>query len=381
MLMLTHACNLNCVYCYEKHKSSREMSFDTARKCLESEIEFVAKSKKKFDSLSVEFMGGEPFLRFDLIRQIVEWLASQDVPFQWLASSSTNGTLFTPEIMAWMVANKERFIPCLSFDGTPDMQGNNRTNQDFTSILPFLIEHWPHQEIHMTVSHQTLSNLADGIFWLQDKGAKVSVALAQGEAWEEPDSMILSQQIRKLGRHYLTHDDQRPVSFICRPLFEISGKTTRQHKFCGAGTHMVAYDVDGRKYPCHMFTPLVRGCDDWADKPLVRGNGWRFSDRKCDDCILKNWCSTCCGFNLLKRDGLNMRDHGACEMVFAEAREFCDFQLSYYDKHRTRITSADADQLAAALAAHEVLFNAEAPVNDVYGEPITPEAEDWRSLC
>ena len=28
-------------------------------------------------------------------------------------------------------------------------------------------------------------------------------------------------------------------------------------KYCGTGTHMGIYDVDGALYPCHLFTPLV----------------------------------------------------------------------------------------------------------------------------
>ena len=31
-LMLTYSCNLNCIYCYQKHKTSQSMSLETAKR-------------------------------------------------------------------------------------------------------------------------------------------------------------------------------------------------------------------------------------------------------------------------------------------------------------------------------------------------------------
>ena len=31
ILMLTYKCNLNCIYCYQKHKTSQEMTLETAK--------------------------------------------------------------------------------------------------------------------------------------------------------------------------------------------------------------------------------------------------------------------------------------------------------------------------------------------------------------
>ena len=35
MLILTENCNLNCVYCYEHHKTLDDMPFETAKKAIE----------------------------------------------------------------------------------------------------------------------------------------------------------------------------------------------------------------------------------------------------------------------------------------------------------------------------------------------------------
>lgn len=50
MLMITHACNLNCSYCYESHKRNAYMTVELAKEIISKEAQFVAES----DSLSAE---------------------------------------------------------------------------------------------------------------------------------------------------------------------------------------------------------------------------------------------------------------------------------------------------------------------------------------
>lgn len=69
-LIITENCNLNCTYCYEKHKENSYMTFETAKKIIDKEFEEVSDK----DFIQVEFFGGEPFLNFDLIKEVVEYV-------------------------------------------------------------------------------------------------------------------------------------------------------------------------------------------------------------------------------------------------------------------------------------------------------------------
>ena len=73
-LMVTHSCNLHCVYCFEKYKSKglKFMSLNTAQKILNKEFEdFSNKDRLPSDRLAIEFFGGEPLLN-----------ASPDSPYE-----------------------------------------------------------------------------------------------------------------------------------------------------------------------------------------------------------------------------------------------------------------------------------------------------------
>ena len=77
MLIVTHACNLNCSYCYEPYKQNVYMDLDLAKEIISREARFVNESDD-FDELEIDFMGGEPLMNFPLIKNVVEWLVEKE---------------------------------------------------------------------------------------------------------------------------------------------------------------------------------------------------------------------------------------------------------------------------------------------------------------
>ena len=70
-LTLTQACNLSCTYCYEHHKSNRRMSVETAK----SIVDYELKNFADFEGIEFDLFGGEPFLAFDLVREITDYIS------------------------------------------------------------------------------------------------------------------------------------------------------------------------------------------------------------------------------------------------------------------------------------------------------------------
>ncbi len=123
-LFLDHQCNLACTYCYNGEKFPRPMPFEVACKA----VDLVVKSDRPLKQ--VGFFGGEPMLRFDLIREITRYVrqrtAAYPVPVTLVVTS--NSTLFTPERIEWLAAN--RFHLGVSIDGCPPAHDACRVRAD-----------------------------------------------------------------------------------------------------------------------------------------------------------------------------------------------------------------------------------------------------------
>lgn len=179
MLIITHSCNLNCSYCYESHKSAKRMDVALAKKIVLSEIELV-KSSGTFTRLEVHFIGGEPFMNFPLIRTIVEWLEDMNLNFPLICSCSTNGTLVDESNKQWLRQHRRMLHVILSYDGDFEMQQKNRHTTANQVDVQFFIDTWPEYSCHMTISKDTLPNLASGVLAIQRAGGALDAALAQG---------------------------------------------------------------------------------------------------------------------------------------------------------------------------------------------------------
>jgi len=355
MLIVTHACNLNCSYCYERYRGPRRMTFETAKACIGRELELVRNSER-YDELEIQFFGGEPFMNFAVIRQTVEWLERErpDVPLVCFASS--NGTLITGEIREWLTRHRRRMWVGLSYDGIGEMQTANRGAAAIADV-DWFIRTWPAQGLHMTVSKETLPNLADGVMAIQRKGGRCTVALAQGVAWDDEDAALYRRELRKLADFYLAHAEYPPVEPLMNRSLGGIGQPAAAKRFCGSGGAMVTYDVDGMTYPCHLFSPLVLGADALSTDVAEVCRCGCLADESCRGCSFVNYCPTCYGFNHRLRGDVRRRDHSCCKMVRAQAEVVSEFQLRYYHQRKDAVTEADAAQLAAALRVHGLFAN------------------------
>ena len=88
LLILTHACNLSCSYCYEHHKNAEKMSTEMAKNIIEKEM-------LEQDGLDREFelFGGEPFLEFEMVKELYDFLNNRTWDKRWIVQFTTNGVL------------------------------------------------------------------------------------------------------------------------------------------------------------------------------------------------------------------------------------------------------------------------------------------------
>ena len=322
-LTLTAQCNLNCLYCYEHSKNSAKMSFKTAKFILDREMPMCE------GQIYIELFGGEPFLAFETIKKIYDYIDFNWPNKSWIMFATTNGTLVHDEIQDWL-KNHKKFICGLSLDGNKLMQDINRSNSYDLIDIDFFIKQYPQQAIKMTVSQKTLPYLSEGIIFAHTKGFKVNCNLAFGIDWSNKNNVIiLERELNKLIKYYLNNPNIEPCSMLNTPIEHLGTQKDKEKikKWCGTGTAMKAFYVDGTAYPCQFFMPISAGKErakrigeiNFLDNIPVS-----LLDKKCQSCLIREACPTCYGSNYISTGNIYSKDDNLCELtkIIIKARSY-----------------------------------------------------------
>lgn len=354
-LFITYGCNLNCTYCFEHYKDpNKKMSLELAKSIILNEIEEIKRSEIN-DAIKIDLFGGEPLLNFSFIQEFCEWFWNQDIKIPHIIYATTNGTLLDPKKQEWFRQHKDDFVLVMSVDGDSAMQLENRGCTMEKLPIEFAHKLWPDQPFKMTISSNTLPNLAQGVISLLQKGYLVESRLAQGETWKYGDEIIYKRELNIIADFYLQNPQYLPGTLFTRYYGDVLHHKTPL-KFCGTGTNMIAYDVDGKKYPCHMFSPIVLGKD--ARENLKKIDFYDLNaliDESCKQCKMLRLCPSCLGFNYLQRGNIKKRDKSMCKLLLAEAQIVSTFQIKYYVKNKSILSDAEKVKLKAALKVYELL--------------------------
>jgi len=320
-LTITHQCNLDCIYCYEKNKNNERMSFDTAKKIIDAEMN----KNDGTDKVQIDFFGGEPFIAFELFKKVYDYLKKNNWKKDWKCLITTNGTLLTDERKQWLIHEKEKVTCGLSLDGTKEIHDYNRSNSYDKIDLDFFKKVYPNQPVKMTVSPEKLDKLAEGIIDIHEKGFLVTANLAEGVDWINTRNLeILNRELKKLIDYYLTHPECEVCSMLKMGVeFLQSGDLEVIPKYCGSGTHMFTYDTDGKCYPCQFFMPLSVG-----KKRALQSKDVDFPenikveklDEKCQQCCIKAMCPTCLGINYFNTNNFFQKNEAYCNLIKIQFR-------------------------------------------------------------
>ena len=126
-LQVTRDCNFKCRYCLfsreqeiSRHHEKINMTLDIAKKS----IDFLFEKSKDSNEVCVSFYGGEPLLNYSLIKKIVEYADSIFLSKRINYHMTTNGSLITQSIAAFLA--KHKFNLLISLDGPEKVQNNHR---------------------------------------------------------------------------------------------------------------------------------------------------------------------------------------------------------------------------------------------------------------
>lgn len=167
-LLLTTLCNLRCVYCYSNagEVPIKDMNFETAKKA----VDFISSnaSKIKKDYFDICFHGGgEPFVRWPLMKEIVCYAQDRAKKKSTgiKTTIATNGVLKKDQL-EWILKNNISLS--LSLDGPEDIQNIQRPTKNggptFNHVLEtinYLEENNIDYGIRATITNNSVSRLSE----------------------------------------------------------------------------------------------------------------------------------------------------------------------------------------------------------------------------
>lgn len=271
-------------------------------------------------TLRIAFMGGEPILNFEVLRDTVLYAkdrcraAGKRVEF----GTTSNGTLFTKEIIRF--CKEHRVSVQISVDGPKALHDANRPFANGTGSFDavaegarLVLEQIPEASGHAVVTlgtdpravRQTFEDLGFGDYsMLPATGTlfgnlQTSVGSVVSEtpyaSMMEEDAEAWLQAVRACDRARLAHL-QRTTAYQV-PLRALLHDVKSFYP-CGAGLGLVGVSITGGVYLCHRFVGQEEYRLGDIDTPDLDRTRWRDSPLQaspdCTACFAKYYCAGGC---------------------------------------------------------------------------------------
>lgn len=340
-LLVTRSCNLRCSYCYVRDYHGGAMTLETGKQIVQEVFDYGCDG---YDAVEFTFLGGEPFCAFPLVRELSEWIWSKKWPKEYVVTAVTNGTLIKGDVREWLEENAHRFYICLSYDGAGDSQNKNRSNSAELIDLDFYRRNWPGEPVKMTISEDSVGNMAQDIIGLRERGIPVNDTFAGGgSAWKEASLKELNRQLKKLCAYELEQNGGKHSDLLSLDLRYALWQMHPTVFSCGAGDCRVTYDYDGQAHRCHLLSPLVL---TEGEMSILRSGVVEQKDEKCRQCALDCICPTCDGNSYRMYGCFGRRDASVCDVFRFQAYYACRYQAKNILRKET-IDEEDKQTLAA----------------------------------
>jgi len=369
LLKLTGACNFECTYCYDYHPQRFK-----ARLTFERVEEALTALLSKQPRLGLVFHGGEPLLRFDLMKRIVARALELAGDRSRLSFSiQTNGSLFTPEVIEFL--EQHDFSVGISLDGIDETSNGLRVNRKgrgtLEKVRSFLDRNaeFVRQRCGFlaVASRASAPGIPAFATWLQDQGINsltVSFMDLTGRAGESAANEKLGPQeavalyaelVGMVRKGTIRELALRNLISRIENLFTFQPRDFCHKGPCAAANDFLVLDAEGTFRSCDcVYDPFFfLGRDTWqamegpthpARRAIEDRHDWlREQGADCSTCPLFGLCGgTCVAKAIVSRGTPLSIDPVECSIVrylYPEILEEFDRSgekplLAYYHRHR-----------------------------------------------
>ena len=314
-LMVNHACNLRCTYCYTGDKFRRPMPLEVGRRA----IDRAANSLLPGGALELGFFGGEPLIEAESILAFISHarLRANERRIDVDLQLTTNGTIETAA--AWEVMLTQDLRLAISHDGLPQIHDRHRVTLDaqgtsarVLDTIARLLDARKEFRAVVVVRPDGVDSLRDGLAFLYNHGVRqFDPSLDLWTTWTVADGERLKKAIRACAEFWGDHLPDCSISWFDEKAARLSQVPTNETARCGFGYSEIAVAPSGNLYPCERLI----GADEAENPMRLKGQVFDGNDflnyapapeksaAECTACSISSICSTTCRCSNYVRTG------------------------------------------------------------------------------
>lgn len=269
IIMLTQRCNMKCSYCYISSKNLETKGTDLNKKTAKKIIDFIFQCPTK--DIIIEFQGGEPLLKVNIIKFIVNYAKKINKKHNKNLNFTTNTNMesMDNDLLKYLVNEKISFGT--SLDGPKSLHNHNRkslNNKNYDTIvfwkkklngskfnLQALITitkeslKYPKEIIdeYLTLGFSGIHlRFSEILGYTKDNWDKIGYTAEEFiEFWKKSLDYII--QINKKGTYF----EERTIKIILHKILEkYDPEYLDLMSPCGAGIGQLFYDYKGDIFSC-----------------------------------------------------------------------------------------------------------------------------------
>lgn len=299
------------------------MSLEIAEKV----IDFAYSHTPPDEKIDLGFFGGEPFLEFDLIREITTLIEEHEKfdPSQVRISAVTNGTMFNDDMAQFL--NDHNITMGISCDGPPEVQdvfrhypGGKSSSREVEATITKAVDSLPNVLVNAVYHPRTFKSLPKVVEYFASLGLNQIYLNPDFSAdWSQADMESLPEVFDEISNFYIkSYNDQHPL-FISLINFKIAvivrgGYHARER--CRMGKGEFAFTPEGNIYPCerligdgldqqHCIGNINTGLK--LEKMICHTVQGQEANTECETCSLKDYCMNWCGCSNFMASGFYNR--------------------------------------------------------------------------